>query len=155
MADSRPFASVLAGCALLCTCALLAGCGEGSSAAASPPYVARGDRICATQLALLARLPQPTTPDQAVTYLPHVLTALHGESTQLRTLQPPPSTRGELREALADTSRLSALLSGFLDRLRTGIVEITMFGQIQSQSTALRTQIDAHFRRAHLMRCVQ
>lgn len=155
MADRRPIASVLAGCALVCACLLLAACGGSSSTAASQAYVARGEQICATQLALLARLRRPTTPDQAVTYLPRVLAVLHAESTRLQTLDPTAPARSQLALALADTTRLSTLLSGFLDRLRTGIVEITTFGQIQSQSNALRLQIDTHFRRAGLVRCVQ
>lgn len=155
MADTRPTASVLAGCALACACLLLAGCGASPSASVCAAYVARGDQICAAQLAPLARLRRPTTPDQAVAYLPRVLAVLHAERTQLHTLDPSAPARGELAVALAYTARLSALLSGFLDRLKTGIVEITTFGQVQSQSNALRLQIDAHFRRAGLTRCLQ
>ncbi len=154
MVRRRWIATLTAGCAALCACPLLAGCGAGSSSAGAPAYVARGDQICATQLAALARLPKPTTPEQAVSYLPHALAALHAESGRLRTLAAG-AGEGELRAAVADVDRLAALLSGFLHHLNTGIVELTTFGQVQAQSSALRSQIDAHFRRAGLKRCLQ
>jgi hypothetical protein len=155
MATRRWIATLAIGCTALCACPLLAGCGAGSSSAHAPAYVARGDQICATQLAALARLPRPTTPDQAVSYLPHVLATLRAESTQLRALDPAAASEGELRAALTETGRLAKLLPGFLAHLRTGIVELTAFGALQTQSGALRTQIDAHFRRAGLTRCSQ
>lgn len=136
-------------------CALLAGCGAGSSTSKAPQYVAQGNRICATQLAMLDRLPRPTTPEAAVAYLPHVLTIMHAESAQLRPLDPTRASRAELTAALTETERLSALLSRFLKRLHTGVVELTTFGQVQTESNVLRSQIDADFRRAGLTRCVE
>ena len=120
-----------------------------------PADIARADQFCTTQLAALARLPKPTTPEQAVAYLPHALAALHAESGRLRTLAAGGAGEGELRAAVADVDQLAALLSGFLHHLNTGIVELTTFGQVQAQSSALRSQIDAHFRRAGLKRCLQ
>lgn len=155
MARRRWIATFAAGCAALCACPLLAGCGAGSSSASPPAQIARGDQICATQLASLARLPQPTTPDQAVAYLPHLLSVLHTESAQLRALAPAAASQGELRAALTDSGGLAALLGGFLHHLKTGIVELSTFGAVQTQSSALRTQMDVHFRRAGLARCAQ
>jgi hypothetical protein len=153
MAGWRSITPVLAACAPLCAGALLAACGSSSSP--PPAYVARANQICATQEAVLARLPRPTTPEQAVTYLPHLLAVLHAERTQLSALDPGAAGRSELDASLGDVSRLSALLSGFLHHLKTGLVELTTFSQVQAQSDALRTQLDAHFRRAGLARCVQ
>lgn len=151
MARSRSIAPVA-----LC-CALLAGCGAGASTSSSkaPQYVAQGNRICAAQLAVLDRLPRPTTPEAAVAYLPHVLAIMHAERTQLRALDPGSAGQAKLTAALTETSRLSALLSRFLNHLDTGIVELTSFGQVQTESNALRSQIDTDFRRAGLVRCVQ
>ncbi len=135
-------------------CALLAGCGS-SSPSAKPPYVAQANRICATGQAQLRRLSRPTTPEQAIDYLPAVLAIMHTESGQLKTLDPHPASAAELTAAVATMQRLATLLARFLHTLKTGIVELTSFAQVQTQGNVLRSQIDAHFRHAGLPACVQ
>ena len=153
MVSWRSIAPATLCCALLCAGVLLAGCGASTQSSASARYVAQGNRICTTQLALLHRLPMPTTPEQAIDYLPHALTIMHRENVQLRTIDPASSKQTELNAALVDTDRLTALLSRFLHSLKTGVVELTTFGQVEGQSSVLRSQIDAEFRRAGLTRC--
>ena len=138
--------------------ALLAGCGAGShsgSTAATAPYVAQANRVCAAQLAQLNKLKRPTSPEQAIAYLPHVIAIMHSETTKLATLDPQGAPQSELAAALKTDGKLSALLSRFLHQLKTGIVELTTFSQVQTESNALRQQLDAHFRRAGLSSCVQ
>lgn len=138
------------------SCLLLAGCGTSSHAAPkAPPYAAQASHICASELSKLNSIVRPTTPEAAISYLPRAVAIMHAENAQLRALDPSSSAEGELSAALATSDRLSALLSDFLHHLKTGIVELTSFAQVQTQSNALRLQIDSHFRRAGLTACLQ
>ncbi len=135
---------------------LLAGCGNSGSspAASSPPkYVAAADAICTSQLTLLNELPQPSTPDQAVSYLPKAITIIRRETGQLAAIRPAASIQKPFAAALGDARQLASVLARFLHQHRTGIVEVSTFGQVQAQSGALRAEVDAHFREAGLARC--
>ncbi len=139
----------------------LAGCGGSSSSSSrgpgsSPPaYVAQGNAICTQELARLNALTRPTTPDQAVIYLPKALRIMERETARLTALNPPASEPRELSAGLASARQLTALLHRFLDTLRGGLVELRTFGQVQTQSATLRADLDAHFRRAGLERCAE
>jgi uncharacterized protein involved in exopolysaccharide biosynthesis len=132
---------------------LVAGCG--GAASSTPKYVAAANAICTEQLAQLGRLPQPTTPEQAVSYLPRALAIMRRETTGLASLDPVGSGRAQLAAALADTQQLAAVLRRFLDQLQAGIVEINTLSQVQTQANELRSQIDTHFRQAGLARCAE
>jgi hypothetical protein len=134
-------------------CLLLAGCG--GSGSSTPKYVAAGNVICAEQLTQLNRLSQPTTPEQAVTYLPQALAIMQRETTRLTALELPASKRAQFQAALAGTRQLAAILHGVLHKLHSGLIEISAFAQVQAQSDALKAQIDAHLRQAGLARCAQ
>ncbi len=132
---------------------LLAGCG--SSASPPPAYVAAGEAVCSEQTARLNRLVRPTTPEQAVSYLPQVLAIMHRGTAGLAALDPPAGKRTELAAALAGADQLAANLHGFLHRLQTGLVEVGSFPRLQVQSATLRTQIDGHLRQAGLSGCAE
>jgi hypothetical protein len=150
----RLLASAAPAAALALACAPLAGCG--GSGSGQPQYVAAADAICSTQLAQLNRLPQPTTPTEAVSYLPEAITIMRRETAELATVRPDAAHRAQLADALAGARALAATLARLLHQLRSGtILELSSFVQVQSQSEALRAQIDAHFRRADLARCVE
>jgi hypothetical protein len=139
-------------------CLLLAGCGGSSSppaASAPPAYVASANAICSAQLAKLNRLPQPTTPEGATTYLPKALAIMQSEQTQLTSLQVPVDERAQLKAGLASEGELWNVLRGLLHKLRSGVVEINSFGEVQARSDALKADVDAHFRQAGLARCAQ
>ena len=145
---------------LAVACLLLAACGSsttssGHTSATAPAYVAAGNAICSRELARINRLTRPTTPEQAVSYLPQALSIMQRETRELAALDPPAPERAPLASSLAATRRLSALLHGFLRELRGGLVEISAFARAQSQSGALRSAIDAHFRQAGLSACAQ
>jgi hypothetical protein len=150
---SEAFRASAAAAALLCACAVLAACGGGSSAQ-ERRYVAAGDAICARELAELNRVPEPTTPTQAITYLPRAIAFIKRESAQLAALSLPPSRRAPLDAALSAGSQLASALARFLQQLRAGTVELATFAQVQTQSTDLRAQMNRHFRAAGLVRCV-
>jgi hypothetical protein len=136
--------------ALSLAAGVLAGCGGSGP---PPRYAANGDAICARQLAALHRLPQPTTPEQAVSYLPHALTIMARERAGLQALAAPAGRRAALTAALSDSRQLAAILTHFLRHLRSGMVELDVFSQVQRSSDALRAQLDADFRHAGLGAC--
>ena len=139
-------------------CLFLAGCGgSGSSPAVSAPraYLASANAICSEQLAELNKLPQPTTPEGATSYLPKALAIMQSEATQLTALQMPEDKRAQVKAGLASAGELAAVLRGFLHKLRSGIVEVSTFGQVEARSDALKAEIDAHFRQAGLERCTE
>ena len=138
---------------LVVLCGLLCGCG--GSAASPPKYVAEGDGICAGDLAQLNRLPQPSSPEQAVSYLPKALTIMQGETDRLATLDPPAANQVELTAALQSARRLATVLRDTLHELRSGVVELGTLAQAQAQSDALRRTLDARFRDAGLARCAE
>jgi hypothetical protein len=144
------------------TCLLLAGCGSSagkhsastsSSFRATGGYVNAANAICPKQLARLHKLAQPTTPEGAISYLPRALTIMHDESSQLAALHPPASAQAELSAGLASSRELAVLLSGFLHKLQSGVVEVTTFSQVQAHSESLQADVDAHLRRAGLSGC--
>jgi|GEM_PF-2552659 len=144
-------------------CLLLAGCGgssgstaapsKASSVSSSPTYVAAADAICSRQLALLNQLPRPTTPEGALTYLPQALPIMHREVTALETLKAPASEQAQFTAGLATARKLSTLLGDLLHKLHSGIVELSALTGLQTQSEALRADLDAHFRSAGLTQC--
>jgi hypothetical protein len=134
-------------------CLMLAGCG--GSASSTPRYVAAGNAVCAEQLARLNGLSQPTTPEQAVSYLPQAVAIMQRETVRLAALDPPASKRAQLEAGLASARRLATLLDGVLHKLRSGVVELSAFAQVQAQSETLRADIGAHLRQAGLTRCAQ
>jgi hypothetical protein len=134
-------------------CLLIAGCG--SSASSTPAYVVAGNAICAEQLAQLNRLSLPSTPEQAVSYLPQALAIMQRETGRLAALDLPASKRAQLQAGLASALQLSTLLHGVLHKLRSGVVEVSSFTRVQAQSAALKADIDAHLSQAGLARCAQ
>jgi hypothetical protein len=151
-------------------CLPFAGCGgsapsspAGSASSSSPVvsasesarYMAAANAVCTKQLAQLNRLAQPTTPEQAVAYLPQALVIMHREMSGLAALEPPPSERAQVAAGEASVMRLAALLQRFLHELKGGLVELSTFGQVQTQTGALTAAVDAHFRQAGLVRCAQ
>jgi hypothetical protein len=140
----------------------LAGCGGSSSSSSSggsdsspSAYVGQGNAICTQELARLNGLTQPTTPEQAVIYLPKALRIMERETARLAALDPAAPGRGELAAGLASARQLAAVLQRFLNKLRGGLVEISIFAQVQTQSATLRANLDQHFRRAGLGRCAE
>jgi hypothetical protein len=117
--------------------------------------VAAANAVCARQLAQLNRLAQPTTPEQAVSYLPQALTIMHRETGGLAALDPPASERAQVAAGVASARQLAALLQHFLHELKGGLVELSTFGRVQTQTGVLTAAIDAHFRQAGLVACVQ
>jgi hypothetical protein len=138
---------------LVVACGVLAGCGGATSKA--PRYVAAANAICSAELRQLRALGQPSTPDQAISYLPKALTIISSETRRLATLNPPASNRPELTSALASERQLAAVLGRFLHALRSGTVELSTFSQVQTQSATLKSSLDAHFRQAGLALCTQ
>jgi hypothetical protein len=139
-------------------CLLLAGCGASRSsptASAPPAYLASADAICSEQLAKLNGLPQPTTPEAATSYLPKALAIMQGEQSRLTALHVPADKQAQLKAALASAGELADLLRGFLHKLKSGVVEVSTFGQVQASSDALKANIDAHFQQAGLARCAE
>ena len=137
---------------------LLAACGSSSpsthgAASPHPEFVPAADAICARELAKINGLPRPTTPQQAVSYLPQALRIMQRETGELAALEPPASQRAQLDASIERTRQLAALLRGFLHELRSGVVEISTFAQVQSQSGALQADINARFRQAGLTAC--
>jgi hypothetical protein len=140
------------------SCLLLAGCGGSSSspaASAPPAYLASADAICSAQLAKLNKLTQPTTPEGASTYLPKALAIMQSEQTELTALQVPADKRAQLKAGLVSEGELSNVLRGLLHKLRSGVVEISSFGEVQARSAALKADVDAHFREAGLDGCAE
>lgn len=140
------------------SCLLLAGCGGSSTsphASGPPSYLASANAICSVQLAKLDRLPQPTTPEGATSYLPKALAIMQSEQTQLTALQLPANREAQLKAGLASEGELASVLSGLLHKLRSGIVAISSLGQIQARSDTLKADVDAHLRQAGLERCVE
>jgi hypothetical protein len=139
-------------------CVLLAGCGGSSSspaASAPPAYLASANAICSQQVGKLDKLPQPTTPEGATSYLPKALAIMQIEETQLTALRVPADKQAQLKAGLASEEELSKVLSGLLHKLRSGIVEISSLGELQTRSNALKADVDAHFRQAGLDRCAE
>jgi hypothetical protein len=130
---------------------LLPGCG--GSAPSPPGYVAAGDAICTVQLAQLNALPQPTTPEGAVSYLPRALAIIQRERRQLAALHPSAPTRAQFTAGLEGQGQLAALLSRVLHQLQTGLVEVGTFSRVETESDTLRADISAHLRQAGLARC--
>jgi hypothetical protein len=135
-------------------CAVLAGCGGGGSGAQEKKFIAAANAICAQELAVLSRTPEPTTPAQAVRYLPKAIAIIQRQSGRLEALAVPASKRRDLDAALSTGRQLGVILVRFLHQLRAGTYELATFSQVQSQSVTLREQINAHFRKAGLTRCV-
>jgi hypothetical protein len=144
---------VLAAVALTCTA--IVGCGGASGASAREKrFVAQANAICAQELAALNRTPEPASPTQAIGYLPKAIAIIRRQSARLAALSVPASKRAELDAALSGGQQLGAVLEGFLRKLHSGAVDLSTFAQVQSQSVALREQINAQFRKAGLTRCV-
>jgi hypothetical protein len=136
-------------------CAAVAGCGGSSGPSAQEKqFVAQANAICAQELAVLKTTPEPTSPTQAITYLPKAIAIIQRQSARLSALSVPSSKRGELEGALARGRQLGTVLEGFLGKLRSGHFELSTFTQVQSESVTLREQINAHFRKAGLTSCV-
>jgi hypothetical protein len=141
--------------ALALICAAIAGCGGSSGPSAQEKqFVAQANAICAQELAVLKTTPEPTSPTQAIGYLPKALAIIQRQGARLQALSVPASKRAELQAALANGQQLGTLLAGFLRKLHSGSFELATFTQVQSQSVALREQINAHFRKAGLTSCV-
>ena len=136
----------------LVACGVFGGCG--SSASAPPASVAEANAICTVQLAQLNQLSKPATASQAIVYLPHAIAIMRREADQLARLEPVAPARPQFAAALASTRRLADALSRFFHQLRTGVVELSAYAQVQAETSALTTQINAHFRQAGLTRCV-
>jgi hypothetical protein len=144
-------------------CLLLAGCGgsggstaapaTSSSASSSSTYVVAADAVCSRQLAQLNKLPRPTTPEGALTYLPQALPIMRREVIGLQTLKAPASEQAQFAAGLATARELSTLLGDLLHKLHSGIVEVSALTSLQTQSEALRANLDAHFRSAGLAQC--
>jgi hypothetical protein len=144
-------------------CLLIAGCGGSggstsapagaSSASSSPAYVAAADTICSRQLSQLNKLPRPTTPEGALTYLPRALPIMQREVTALTAVKAPASEQAQFAAGLATARQLSTLLGSLLHKLHSGIVEVSSLTELQAQTEALRAVLDAHFRSAGLTRC--
>ena len=66
----------------------------------------------------------------------------------------PASKRRDLEAALSTGRQLGVILVRFLHQLRAGTYQLATFSQVQSQSVTLREQINVHFRKAGLTRCV-
>ena len=79
---------------------------------------------------------------------------LRRETDQLATLDSVGPKRAEFAAALASTRRLADVLGSFLHQLRSGVVELVAYTQVQTDSRALTAEINAHFRQAGLTRCV-
>ena len=75
--------------------------------------------------------------------------------SELAALEPPARQRAQLDAGIERTRQLAALLRGFLHELRSGIVEISTFARVQTQSDALQADIDARFRQAGLTACAE
>ena len=135
-------------------CAVLAGCGGGGSSAQEKKFVAQANAICAQELAVLSRTPEPTTPAQAISYLPKAIAIIQRQSGRLEALPVPASKRRDLEAALSTGRQLGVILVRFLHQLRAGTYQLATFSQVQSQSVTLREQINVHFRKAGLTRCV-
>src|ERR1700693_955825 len=133
-------------------CGACGGCG--SSASARPAYVAAANAICTVQLAQLNKLSQPTTAGQAIVYISRAIAIMRRETDQLATLDSVGPKRAEFAAALASTRRLADVLGSFLHQLRSGVVELVAYTQVQTDSRALTAEINAHFRQAGLTRCV-
>jgi hypothetical protein len=131
---------------------MTAGCG--SSTTAPPAYVTAADAICTVQLAQLNKLSKPTTATGAIAYLPRAIAIMRHETAQLSTLDPAASKRAQFAAALDSTRRLASALSRFLGQLRTGVVELNTYAQVQAEAGALAAETNAHFRGAGLPRCV-
>jgi hypothetical protein len=131
---------------------LLAGCA--GSAAPPPAYVAAADVICTAQLAQLDRLPEPATPEQAVTYIPEAIAILEREQSRLAALEPPGRVRGQFAAGLAGQGQLAAMLH-VSEELRSGLVEVGTLSRAQAEGQTLRADINAHFRQAGLARCAR
>ena len=118
------------------------------------PSLTSGNAICAQELAVLSRTPEPTSPQQAIGYLPKAIAIIQRQSARLEALSVPASKRADLAAALGTGRQLGVILVRFLHQLRAGTYELATFSQVQSQSVTLREQINAHFRKAGLTRCV-
>ncbi|HXN39688.1 MAG TPA: hypothetical protein VN892_16765 [Solirubrobacteraceae bacterium] len=142
-------------------CGALAGCGTSGThpatqaSASVPAYIAAGNAICARQLAQLNGLARPQTPEQAIGYLPRAVAIMHSESADLAALHVPAGGAGaaQLDAALASTRELAGTLARFLGQLRSGMIDLTDFGTVQSRGIALHEQLDRQFRLAGLPRC--
>lgn len=141
--------------AIALICAAVAGCGGSSGPSAQEKqFVAQANAICAQELAVLSKTPEPTSPTEAIGYLPKAIAIIQRQSERLESLSAPASKRGELQAALASGRQLGTLLEGFLRKLHSGSFELATFTQVQTQSVTLREQINAHFRKAGLASCV-
>jgi len=142
-------------------CGALGGCGGSGTrpatqaAKSAPEYVAAANAICTRRLAQLNGLARPHTPEQALGYLPRAVAILHSESDSLAALHVPAGGAGgaELDAALASTRELAGTLARFMHQLRSGMIDLSEFGAVQSRGIALHEQLDMHFRLAGLTRC--
>jgi hypothetical protein len=132
---------------------LLAGCGGSSAPPPPPAYVAEAKVICHTQLAKLNRMQRPSTPGQAVDYLPPALAIMHRETGMLAALDPPPADRAKFAAALADTRQLTAVLERLLRDLHSGMVEFPALAAAQTDAVSLRAQLDRRFHEAGVTAC--
>jgi hypothetical protein len=90
-----------------------------------------------------------------VSYLPKALMIMQRETNGLAALDPPASERAQVAAGLASARQLAALLRRFLHELRGGLVELSTFAQVQTQTGTYRADLDAHFRQAGLARCAE
>jgi hypothetical protein len=140
---------------LACACAgLLAGCG-GAAKRQPPPsaYRAQASAICREQQAKLHGLQQPSTPAEAINYLPPALAVIHRETQLLGALEPPPAERQKLAAALTNARQLRGVLQHFLTQLHQGMVEFPVLVEVQAEGNTLRSQISRRFREAGLPAC--
>jgi hypothetical protein len=131
----------------------LSGC-VGSHGAAKPAaYIAAGNAICRGQLARLGHVRQPTSTEEAISYLPSALGVLRADSRELASLDVPAAQRGKLDAALASSREMAALLTRFLHELNRGMVEFGQLAALQAKASRLRARIDLRFHEAGLSAC--
>ena len=66
-----------------------------------------------------------------------------------------PTSEAQLKAGLASAGELSNVLRGLLHKLKSGIVEISSFGQLQARSDALKAEWTPTSARQDCERCAQ
>ena len=123
----------------------------------SPAFVAAADAICAAQLAQLNRLAQPTTAEQAISYLPQALSDHRARARQRsrRSTRPPASGPQFAARARRPRSSWRRSWGASCMNCGRGSSNSASFSRAQAESDALRADIDAHFRQAGLAQCAR
>jgi hypothetical protein len=130
---------------------LLAGCGAGSLSASQLRTAAA--RICAVAQRRTERIPTPTLPSQATTYLSRGIDALTPEVTGLRRLHPPSELAREYRTALDATTDELGALRVTVNGLRAGNDSVTAFTTLQRKLTPLETRSNGAWASLELTGC--